>query len=165
MTSFVHHYEPELHPSDILNKTYMNLEKKANSVSHIRRPIMFRPSYLEDIGLKICLVVIIIALVVFAWFCCAHASEYTDNQIADAIYHAEGGAKTSHPYGILAHYKHTTPRQACLNTIAHARRDFKGGDFIVFLGNRYCPVGAKNDPTGLNRFWIRNVKFYLVKSK
>lgn len=31
------------------------------------------------------------------------------------------------------------------------------GDFIVFLGNRYCPVGAKNDPNGLNRNWIKNV--------
>lgn len=31
------------------------------------------------------------------------------------------------------------------------------GDFIVFLGKRYCPVGAKNDPNGLNRHWIKNV--------
>ena len=31
-------------------------------------------------------------------------------------------------------------------------------DFITFLGNRYCPVGADNDPTGLNSHWIPNVK-------
>jgi hypothetical protein len=31
-------------------------------------------------------------------------------------------------------------------------------DFITFLGNRYCPVGADNDPTGLNNHWIPNVK-------
>jgi hypothetical protein len=31
-------------------------------------------------------------------------------------------------------------------------------DFITFLGNRYCPVGADNDPTGLNKHWVRNVR-------
>jgi len=30
-------------------------------------------------------------------------------------------------------------------------------DFITFLGNRYCPVGAENDPNGLNKHWISNV--------
>ena len=89
--------------------------------------------------------------------------DYTNEQIANAIYKAEGGAKTSHPYGILAHYKHTSPRQACLNTIAHARRDFQGGDFISFLGARYCPVGASNDPRGLNKNWVRNVKYFLSR--
>jgi hypothetical protein len=89
--------------------------------------------------------------------------EYTNEQIANAIYKAEGGAKTSHPYGILAHYKHTSPRQACLNTIAHARRDYKGKDLISFLGSRYCPVGARNDPQGLNVNWIKNVKYFLGK--
>jgi hypothetical protein len=82
-------------------------------------------------------------------------------RLADCIYIAEGGAKTAHPYGILAHYKTTTPRQACINTIRHAQRDWKGqGDFIAFLGGRYCPVGAKNDPKGLNKNWIKNVKYY-----
>ena len=86
------------------------------------------------------------------------------SQIADAIYIAEGGAKTSHPYGILAHYRHTTPRQACINTINHALRDWNGkGDFIAFLGARYCPVGAANDPRGLNKNWVKNVNYYLYK--
>lgn len=91
---------------------------------------------------------------------------YTNEQIADAIYLAEGGAKTSHPYGILAHYKHTTPRQACINTIIHAKKDWNGkGDFIAFLGSRYAPIGVANDPTGLNKFWIRNVRYFLQRSK
>lgn len=33
----------------------------------------------------------------------------------------------------------------------------KSLNFITFLGNRYCPVGAANDPHGLNRHWIGNV--------
>ena len=84
---------------------------------------------------------------------------YSDDQIADAIYIAEGGAKTAHPYGILKTYKATTSRQACINTIRHARRDWNGsGDFIAFLGSRYAPVGAANDPTNLNKNWIKNVR-------
>ena len=31
-------------------------------------------------------------------------------------------------------------------------------DFITFLGRRYCPVGADNDPNGLNKHWIKNVR-------
>jgi hypothetical protein len=96
--------------------------------------------------------------------------DYSNDQIANAIYWAEGGKATSHPYGILAHYEHTTPRQAAINTIKHARRDFKGEnwlglDFIEFLGNRYCPVGADNDPTNLNVNWVKNVKSLLLMGK
>ena len=46
------------------------------------------------------------------------------NRLATAIFYAEGGAKTKHPYGILTTYKHTTPRQACINTIKHRLRLF-----------------------------------------
>jgi hypothetical protein len=87
----------------------------------------------------------------------ATAGQIDVERLADAIYLAEGGARTSHPYGILAKYKHTTPRQACINTIKHAQRDWDGrGDFIAFLGNRYAPIGVANDPLGLNRNWISN---------
>ena len=96
---------------------------------------------------------------------CGVARAYTNEQIANAIYVAEGGGKTPHPYGILPHYKHTTSKQACLNTIAHAKRDFRGGDFIAFLGNRYAPVGAANDPYNLNTNWVRNVRCYLNRQK
>lgn len=33
-------------------------------------------------------------------------------------------------------------------------------DFISFLGKIYAPVGALNDPTGLNKYWIPKVKAY-----
>lgn len=91
---------------------------------------------------------------------------YTAEQIADAIFLAEGGTKTKYPYGILTKYKTTTPRQACINTINHALRDWNGqGDFIEFLGSRYCPVGASNDPQGLNKNWVKNVKYFLTKKE
>ncbi len=94
----------------------------------------------------------------------AHADTINVNKLADAIYKAEN-SKT-HPYGILTHYEHTTPRQACVNTINHALRDWDGkGNFIEFLGSRYCPIGAKNDPTGLNKYWVKNVRFFYVGLK
>ena len=31
-------------------------------------------------------------------------------------------------------------------------------DYIAFLGNRWAPVGAANDPLGLNKYWIGNVQ-------
>jgi hypothetical protein len=37
-------------------------------------------------------------------------------------------------------------------------------DFITFLGNRYCPVGADNDPNGLNKHWIPNVTKITVRN-
>lgn len=100
----------------------------------------------------------------FIFLVVATAHAYTDDQIADAIYKAEGGSKTAHPYGILGHW-HQSPRQICLNTIAHARRDWNGqGDFIAFLGSRYAPTkNCTNDPKNLNKNWVRNVKFFLKK--
>ena len=96
------------------------------------------------------------------------AFAYTDTQICNAIFKAEHSK--NHPYGILKHYKHTTPRQASLNTIRHARGDWDGkGDFIEFLGSRYCPTHWKNTYEAtkaeweLNRYWVKNVKYFLER--
>jgi hypothetical protein len=87
----------------------------------------------------------------------AHA-EVNIPRLADAIYQAEGGAKTKHPYGILKKFKHTTPRQACINTIKTNLKKWNGqGDFISFLGRNYCPVGSNTD-NGTCKYWVKNVK-------
>jgi hypothetical protein len=81
-----------------------------------------------------------------------HASEIDIEKLANAIYKAEGGEKTKHPYGILAKYKKTTPRQACINTIKSNLKRWNGkGDFILYLSRTYAPIGASNDPKGLNK--------------
>ncbi len=41
----------------------------------------------------------------------------------------------------------------------------KHGKFIHFLGRVYCPVGAENDPQGLNVHWIRNVTKFVIRFK
>jgi len=93
------------------------------------------------------------------------------NRLAKAIYIAEGADKTKHPYGILTRYKHTTPRQACINTINSALKRFrqqtKEKDFIAFLGATYCPTtgNLSRAEKALNRNWVKNVKFYYQKSR
>jgi hypothetical protein len=86
--------------------------------------------------------------------------------LASAIFHAE--ASTNHPYGILAPYcTGRTPqkcRKGCVQTIQKRLRLWTGKeDFIVFLGRSYAPLGASNDPHGLNRNWISNVTHFYKK--
>jgi hypothetical protein len=107
----------------------------------------------------------IIISFLFLLLCGSAMAAVDPERMCDAIYIAEGGLKTKYPYGILKKYKTTTPRQACINTVNHALRDWDGArDFIVFLGSRYCPIGAKNDPHGLNKNWVKNVRFYYERS-
>lgn len=117
--------------------------------------------------------VAIMTIIFMAFSGCAFGAEtakiegYTADQWADSIYLAEGGAKTRHPYGILAKYKTTTPRQACINTVRNNYKRWikagRPGTYLAFLGNRYCPVGAANDPGGLNVNWQRNVQYFLER--
>ena len=103
------------------------------------------------------------------WVDCASCAEFERNRIdveslANAIFQAEGGFKAVKPFGILSVPcdGYTECRQICLNTIRnnYSRWQKAGnpGDFISYLGSRYAPIGASNDPRGLNSNWVRNVK-------
>ena len=79
------------------------------------------------------------------------------NQVANAIYRVEGGSHTHFPYGILSiHTQH--PRQVCINTIAHAAREYHivkcDRYFIYVLAERYCPKEC--DAQG-NVNWSKNM--------
>jgi hypothetical protein len=82
----------------------------------------------------------------------------TIDQLANAIYRTEGSANTRWPYGIKQHYNHTTPRQACVNTIIHAEHDWHivkiDRHFIYLLADRYCPPSV--DKQG-NLNWKHNM--------
>lgn len=99
------------------------------------------------------------------------AYAYTDNQIADAIFQAEGGPKAKIPYGILSVKvkDEAEARKVCLNTVRNNRKrytdyGYKQYDtYLEFLASRYAPVGAGNDPHNLNQNWIKNVKYFLEK--
>ena len=99
------------------------------------------------------------------------ANAYSDEQIVNAIYKAEGGAKAQYFYGIrsIECSGDTECRKICSNTVRNNRKRFADygfkdyPDYISFLASRYCPVGADNDPHGLNKNWEKNVRFYLEK--
>lgn len=106
----------------------------------------------------------VICLIILFFAAAAHAEQYSSEDICDAIYVIEGGARAKQPYGILS-----VPcegidecRQICLNTVEnHFIRwqalENSGGDFLLSLARRYAPIGAKNDPKGLNKHWYRNL--------
>jgi len=84
----------------------------------------------------------------------------TDDEIANAIYRLEGGAKAKAPYGILS-MKVSSPamaRRICMTTIRNSRARWlkagRPGDELDFLADRYCPPSA--DPVG-NRRWKINI--------
>jgi len=95
---------------------------------------------------------------------------YSDEQLADAIYRAEGGAKAQYLYGIRSvHYAdEAEARKICLNTIRNQRHRHGQGacpdsvrgsshDYLTCLWHRYCPPSAHE----LNRHWLKNVKHFL----
>ena len=92
-------------------------------------------------------------------------------KLADAIYISEGGNATVFPYGIksVSCKGETACRRICINTINNNVKRFnnygykKHETYLEFLASRYCPIGAKDDPTGLNKNWIKNVRFYYEK--
>ena len=117
---------------------------------------------------KITLFTITLLLVLVIIVGMARASEYTDDQIANAIYKAENSVK--YPYGIKfinTYGNKEYARKICLNTIRNNRKRFinqaRYTDFIEFLGSRYCPTTIKSEYY-LNKNWVSNVKFWLAKS-
>ena len=87
-----------------------------------------------------------------------------------AIRYAENG-RAGREYGCLSKYAKDRGyrRQAgeCAYTVQRQWDRWvkagRKGEFVVSLGNRYCPVGADNDPTGLNKHWIKNVRKLYAK--
>jgi len=105
-------------------------------------------------------------VILFGMVLITYAQDIDVEKLANAIFKAENSI--SHPYGIMTKYAHTTPRQACINTIKSALKRFnaqtKEKDFIHFLSLTYCPIGADND-NGTNKFWERNVKYFYMKAR
>lgn len=83
--------------------------------------------------------------------------------LIQAIVDAEGGEQA-----IIRAVQCSLPEVATLSkalevtcrTITHALSDFAKvrPGFIEFLGARWAPQGAANDPTNLNANWVRNVQ-------
>ena len=89
-------------------------------------------------------------------------------KLCEAIGKAENSVK--YPYGIKSintHEDKVLARKICINTINNnlarwqwARQQGDTRDFIEYLGSRFCPINSPDDPAGLNKNWIQNVKYY-----
>ena len=95
-----------------------------------------------------------------------------------AIRRHENGGK-GRQFGVLHPYRPKTYRSQCAwcaDSIKRNRIRYENkykekvtlGNievFIRFMGRRYCPVGVKNDPKGLNKYWIPGVTSWFYKFK
>ena len=84
--------------------------------------------------------------------------------IVAAIRYAENG-RAGREYGILHPRVDPTYRSQAGWCAATVQKNYdrwvkagRKGDYLVFLAKRYCPVGADNDPNGLNHNWLPNVR-------
>ena len=103
----------------------------------------------------------------------ARADDYTDEQIVNAIYIIEGGAKATFAYGIRS-VKYSTvaeARKICFNSVRNGRKRWikagKSYDLITFIGMRYCPTRGKlsRAEQKLNGNWLTNLRKQLAKNK
>jgi hypothetical protein len=92
------------------------------------------------------------------------------NQLADAIYKAENSKR--YPYGIVSidtkgneEYARKICKNTIRNQIARWKKESVKRPYLESLASRYCPIGASNDPQGLNKNWLKNVKWFLMKGK
>lgn len=132
-------------------------------------------------GLFICLIIFGLTMIATCSPNVAHASNivvvkqefaasYSLDSWANAIRKAEGNEN----YGILSVKctKGEDCRRICKNTVRNnwkryckakgIKMPYTGNQsdlkaFVAFIGQRYCPIGAENDPNGLNSNWQRNV--------
>jgi hypothetical protein len=127
---------------------------------------------MNKIGISLVFLGIFLGFILGMIFCQAAKGESIPdfNRIVDSIYLAEGGAKAKKPFGILSVpcYDYETCRIIAYNTVRNNYRRWQAagesGEYLEFLAQRYAPLGAANDPRGLNKNWIRNVRYFLEKS-
>jgi len=91
--------------------------------------------------------------------------------VVASIRYAENG-KEGREYGILnkkCPFGYRSQAGWCAATVAKRYnnwyRNGSHGDFIQYLSSSYAPIGADNDPRGLNKNWIKNVSYYVKRQE
>jgi len=89
--------------------------------------------------------------------------------IVAAIRYAENGG-AGREYGILHPRVKPTYRSQAGWCAATVQKNYdrwvkagSEGEYIAYLGAVYCPIGVDNDPTGLNKHWVKNVTSFSKK--
>jgi hypothetical protein len=91
--------------------------------------------------------------------------------IVMAIYQAEGSERAIKPFGILSVpcESYSECKKICENTVRNNWKRYqewghkKYPTYLAFLASRYAPIGVSNDPTNLNKNWLKNVQHFLYK--
>jgi hypothetical protein len=89
-----------------------------------------------------------------------------DARLVKSIIHAEGGAEDSLIKAVRCSVECADFKEALeitCRTITHrmcdwAMQELHRDEFVRVLGSHWAPVGAANDPRGLNVNWVDNVK-------
>ncbi len=110
---------------------------------------------------------IVIAMMLLAGICQGEVvwDSFSNEQVVNAIFFAEGGEKATYAYGIrsIPYKDKADARQICLNSVRNGRRRWlnagKPSDLIVYIGNRYCPPSSHP----YNKYWVNNVKRFLIR--
>ena len=88
--------------------------------------------------------------------------------LVNAIRKVENGGH-GREYGILDKRANTLDLQrrwcaaTCYKTWLRWQKTDKQTPYLVFLRDRYAPIGAENDPDGLNENWLRLVVYFLTE--
>jgi hypothetical protein len=111
---------------------------------------------------------------------CLAGKESFEGEVCRAIFKAEGGDKAQFAYGIRGKFESSCNvslpaykgkdycRKVCEQTVEHAILDWQEeGDFLEFLGSRYCPVSGRLSKAemALNWSWVENVRYFMNKGK
>lgn len=103
--------------------------------------------------------------------------DWTDEEIVNAIYLAEGGAKAQYPYGIRSVNCDSVGecRKICKNTVRNTRSRFirdqergrETGSYLTYLARRYCPTAGNltRAERVVNQYWLKNVTYFLNKNR
>ena len=128
-------------------------------------------SILNFYFIAITILTLLIALFLVLDSHAATMPDYTDGEIVSAIYQIEGGVTAKKPFGVLSVkcMGYLDCKEICHNTVRNNRKRFakqsQEKDFLSFLAKRYAPVGAGNDPRGLNKNWEKNLRMVLAKQE
>lgn len=115
------------------------------------------------------IIILIIFILLLDWVNCfiARSEEsYTNEEICQAIFFAEGGLKTRYPYGIKSVYCGNIEecKTICLRTIENNRTRYlqygykEFHSYLNFLASRYCPISVSGCEN-----WLSNVNYFLNK--
>lgn len=128
---------------------------------------------MKDFLIRISVVIAFMLFGLFIYCINCHADEIDVPKLVQAIYQAEGGALAQYPYGIrsVRFDGVDEAKRICENTVRNNIKRYEKKfnksaetlDFIDFLGDKYCPVGADNDPKGVNKNWKKNVTYWYKK--